>query len=476
MPKNKNWNSTNPRNEIKIMKLDMDELKINKSENVSSPKLTENDMLSDEEDENLTYAQLRDKRMKENMSLLEILGVNEAADTLADNLKNTVPVKKGKKLLKKKYNLRTKGIMIPTRRSLRLANIPLSDLIDSTTKPNCLTQELDSNDVDDNNVVNQISILTPNEDSTFFKKLSADLVVKEAVNDFHTCDIDRFTKVVKSLDMNNDSIKVSAGRIYSLAIHPSETSLIIVVGDIKGNITLFNKIDNDSRSYQVHGAPVNCISFCTWDPHKLFSTSHDGSVRCGDINKQTFDIIYNNDLQTRLHGYHTTWHTEYERNLLIGSGSGHVDLIDTRKPNIIMNTSWCHSRSVRTVQCHPLEKNYFLTSSGVGEVSLWDIRNMTDKAINPVLQYDHSKSLTSAFFSATGIKMVSTSNDDKVRIFNTSKLNSEYTKPFVNINHNNHTGRWLSVMKAKWNPNRDDSFFIGSMLTPKQVYYINFIQ
>jgi hypothetical protein len=52
---------------------------------------------------------------------------------------------------------------------------------------------------------------------------------------------------------------------------------------------------------------------------------------------------------------------------------------------------------------------------------------MTDKAINPVLQYDHSKSLTSAFFSATGIKMVSTSNDDKVRIFNTSKLNSEYT-------------------------------------------------
>jgi hypothetical protein len=41
-----------------------------------------------------------------------ILGVNEAADTLADNLKNTVPVKKGKKLLKKKYNLRTKGIMM----------------------------------------------------------------------------------------------------------------------------------------------------------------------------------------------------------------------------------------------------------------------------------------------------------------------------------------------------------------------------
>lgn len=37
-----------------------------------------------------------------------------------------------------------------------------------------------------------VSISTPNEDSTFFEKLSTDLVVKEAVNDFHTCDIDRY--------------------------------------------------------------------------------------------------------------------------------------------------------------------------------------------------------------------------------------------------------------------------------------------
>lgn len=36
--------------------------------------------------------------------------------------------------------------------------------------------------------------------------------------------------------MNEDSLKVSAGRIYSLAVHPSETSLIIIAGDIKGNI------------------------------------------------------------------------------------------------------------------------------------------------------------------------------------------------------------------------------------------------
>lgn len=52
---------------------------------------------------------------------------------------------------------------------------------------------------------------------------------------------------------------------------------------------------------------------------------------------------------------------------------------------------------------------------------------MTDKSINPVLQFEHPKSLTSAFFSDSGTKMVSTCNDDKIRIFNTNTLNSSAT-------------------------------------------------
>lgn len=42
-----------------------------KNENICPTKMTEIEMLSDDEDENLTYAQLRDKRIQENMSMLE---------------------------------------------------------------------------------------------------------------------------------------------------------------------------------------------------------------------------------------------------------------------------------------------------------------------------------------------------------------------------------------------------------------------
>lgn len=50
---------------------------------------------------------------------------------------------------------------------------------------------------------------------------------------------------------------------------------------------------------------------------------------------------------------------------------------------------------------------------------------MTDKHINPVLQFKHPKELTSSFFSTDGTKMVSACIDDNIRIFNTEKLNSD---------------------------------------------------
>jgi len=58
---------------------------------------------------------------------------------------------------------------------------------------------------------------------------------------------------------------------------------------------------------------------------------------------------------------------------------------------------------------------------------------LTDKKIDPVLQFEHPKSLTSAFFSASGTKMVSTCNDDNIRIFDTTTLNSSATSKLKNL-------------------------------------------
>ncbi|XP_015365077.1 PREDICTED: WD repeat-containing protein 76-like [Diuraphis noxia] len=442
---------------------------MNKIQDLSPSKMDDIESMSDDEDENLTYEQQREKRMKKNEEMLDILGVNQAAKTLVTSIQKHTPVKTTKP---KNTSLK------PERRSLRIAHLAAPQdyqLPEESKLESNNPKTSKNNDSYGTDFKNQDSISIPEEDSDFVEKLNDDLAIKEAVNDFHKLPSHKFIHVLRSLDMYTPSVKVSEKRIYSLAIHPSETSLTVAAGDLRGNLTLYSNKNSEMREYRLHDAPVNCISFCTWDPYKLFSTSHDGSVRCGDIVKRTFDIIYKTEWkgQSKSKMNHATWHTEFERNLLIGNGSGHVDMIDTRTPDKIINTAWCHERSVRTVQCHPLEKHYFLTSSGIGEVSLWDIRNMTDQSINPVLQFEHPKSLTSAFFSASGSKMVSTCNDDNLRIFNTDRLNSSCTKPINIIPHNNHTGRWLSVFKAKWNPGRDNEFFVGSMLSPKRIQVYN---
>lgn len=126
----------------------------------------------------------------------------------------------------------------------------------------------------------------------------------------------RFTKDIKSLAITQPLHKVVQNRIYSIVIHPSETSLVIAAGDISGNIGniyyiifiifnqrykaiekilifagFFSKNHSDMRQYRIHNAPVNCMSFCSWDPFKMMSSSHDGTVRYGDLAKQTFDEV-----------------------------------------------------------------------------------------------------------------------------------------------------------------------------------------
>ena len=64
--------------------------------------------------------------------------------------------------------------------------------------------------------------------------------------------------------------------------------LLLVIG-------LWNVLsDIGSESVQVfqpHVGPVNCTSFCTYNATKIYTTSHDGTVRCADLNKLVFDQV-----------------------------------------------------------------------------------------------------------------------------------------------------------------------------------------
>lgn len=50
---------------------------------------------------------------------------------------------------------------------------------------------------------------------------------------------------------------------------------------------------------------------------------------------------------------------------------------------------------------------------------------MNDRKIEPILKFEHFSPMTSAFFSPSGVNMVTTSYDHYLRIFNTKILTEE---------------------------------------------------
>jgi len=120
-------------------------------------------------------------------------------------------------------------------------------------------------------------------------------------------------------------------------------------------------------------------------------------------------------------------------------------------------------------------------------VNLWDVRQLGDsrkggrhKTPTPIAHYNGGRSVSSAFFSASGQYVVSTTMADKLDIFenfhlvgnngkSTAKKAAAATvvKPFHSIRHDNKTGRWLTTFQAVFHPAVDNVFAVGSMRKPR---------
>ena len=148
---------------------------------------------------------------------------------------------------------------------------------------------------------------------------------------------------------------------------------------------------------------------------------------------------------------HFSYHSQIDQHcFLITLGkSGIVGLVDTRVSNNSTTSSYkvFEKASPKTVSVHPVQTEYFLSPNNKGTCGIFDRRmNKSTKVMTPVSSLiGHTKAISSAFFSSqTGHKVVTVAYDNKIRIFDTENMNKKETKPYLSINHNNQTGRWLT--------------------------------
>lgn len=418
---------------------------------------------SDSSEEETEYDLKRKKVLEERERMLRDIGVTTAKEEVKEVIDQIKEVKKEKR----KSVTRTRE-SLPRRASMRLKGQPP----DGTA----ITLETSESflEVSSRKPADPIDMKLSDSDSEtiandYLLDLKPHLSLKLTGPALEADNLTSFKSRVQNLRLSPSRIrKVVQGRVTTAAVHPSESNLLVAFGDKYGNVGFWDvNSKKDSISFQPHSRNVGHMSFSVFSSEKLISTSLDGTTRCGDLNKEVFTQVYASDEDT--YGHHTCWHAEMSREvLLIAHGSGEVGVFDQREGKM-SNMLKCHERSVRTVQCHPVDKNYFVTGSGLGEARIWDIRDSRKSRPKPLTDLKHPKTLTGCFFSPAGNYLLTTCNDDRLRAYDTSKFRTEVPKVVMNIAHNNHVGRWLTTFKAKWHPLREDTFFIGSMMHPRRV-------
>ncbi|KAM3663625.1 WD repeat-containing protein 76 [Ammospiza maritima maritima] len=285
-----------------------------------------------------------------------------------------------------------------------------------------------------------------------------------------TPDIKRYQESLSSMVLREENIrKVVKSRVCSMAIHPSESTILVAAGDKLGHVGLWNVscgTEEGAHTFIPHNFHVSCMHFSPCNPAHLLSLSND-TLRCGDVTRAVFDEICRSEEEFSCFDFLE----ENACTAIVSCWDGPVAVVDRRTPGVSPELSVdIGFRRTRTVHVHPVNKQYFLAAGSV-DVCVFDVRYLRNTKENKPLSSltGHTKSVASAYFSpVTGSRVVTVCADDRLRVYDTTSLSSTVTL-LSSIRHNNNTGRWLTRFRAIWDPKQEHCFLVGSMAQPRQI-------
>lgn len=278
-------------------------------------------------------------------------------------------------------------------------------------------------------------------------------------------------------------ITITPERIYYMGMHPSTTKPLVFAGDKVGNLGIwdvFGSIEEEGEemplvtSYKMHSRTISQFLFQPVDPTKLYTSSYDTTVRVLDLPTGVSTEVYfpaDEDTDALL----SSVQIQPNGNILMFANfNGQVGKLDLREPvkNRKVTLYTLHEKKVGGLSIFPSLPDIFATSSLDRTTKIWDLRKMSGKHPVQIGEYEASKSISSSEFNRQG-DIVATSYDDTLSVFNgVGSANMAVGKnqgtlvPSQRVIHNNQTGRYVSVLKARWHErpeNGFEKFCIGNM-------------
>ncbi|KAK8118150.1 uncharacterized protein PG998_006431 [Apiospora kogelbergensis] len=299
-----------------------------------------------------------------------------------------------------------------------------------------------------------------------------------------------------------NDIKLTTERIYAMAFHPIKEKPLIFAGDKKGIVGVFDasqekpNYDDDDEdaeiplpkvsAFEMHTATISSIITPQCDHNSVISASYDSTIRCLDLPTQVSSQVWQpEDESEDLKITCVDMSPEQKDVLVFSTMYGSLGRVDRRAAGSKADLWDLTDNKIGGFSLHPLLPHLVATASLDRTLKIWDLRMIrgAGDARRPALLGEHTSRLSVSHAAwGRGGRIATSSYDDTVKIYDMSDaakwkpgrdLDGDVMEPAHSVRHNNQTGRWVTILKPKWQGNPADGvekFTIANMNRFVDVY------
>lgn len=313
-----------------------------------------------------------------------------------------------------------------------------------------------------------------------------------------------------------NEIQLTQDRVSYITFHPSNTEKIILGADIIGNVGIWNPgLDSDDdpaiSMFSLHGKHIAKIAFSSTSLNSFYTASYDNSIRVTDLKSlKSTEILGLVDADGNDCGIsdiqfaspNTT--PEYANSVFFTTLTGQFGSFDQRLKPLSLNIQLYRlsDKKIGGFSINPNANYQVATGSLDRTLRIWDMRKTyshslwsekfpEDQCLHSYGAYPSRLSVSSTDWNSSG-DIVCNGYADQICIFNLQDTLSwasdhlykpkkdqiipETLAPNHIIKHNCRTGKWVTILKARWQVNPKDGyekFVIGNMQKSFDVYTLD---
>ncbi|XP_077222381.1 damaged DNA binding 2 [Tasmannia lanceolata] len=252
-------------------------------------------------------------------------------------------------------------------------------------------------------------------------------------------------------------IRFHSRRVTCLEFHPTNNN-VLLSGDKKGQLGIwdYGKVYEKTVYGSAHSCILNNMKFNPVNDVAVYTSSSDGTISCTDLETGISDPLM--DLNPDGWNGPTNWRMLYgldinsEKGLvLVADNFGYLYMADMRSNKKIGEPVLIHKKGTKVVglQSNPVHPELLLSCGNDHFARIWDMRRL--EAGFSLSSMAHGRVVNSAYFSPlTGSKILTTSQDNRIRVWDSIFGNLE--SPSREIVHSHDFHRHLTCFRAEWDP------------------------